>query len=309
VSNLIATILSAALLFSELPPGTNPAATGSPVRMTVTANVDKNKRTPQVEKADVAVKQGKEQLQVLDWVPATGERAGLELFFLIDDASTSSLGLHLDDIRGFIKAQPATTQIGVGYARNAGVDVLQDFTTDRELAAKALRLPMSNVGAYGSPYLSVASLMRRWQPSDNRREVVLITDGIDRAHRGRNALTNPDVDTAAAVAQRTGTIVHAIYFPGVGHWSGHFWESISGQNGLSKLTDITGGQAFYLGVQRPVTIVPYLEQLQRILDNQYLLTVAAKPGKKSGLQYLSVNTEVAGVDLATPDAVWVPGSK
>jgi hypothetical protein len=37
--------------------------------MTVTANVDKSKRPPQVEKADVAVKQGKEQLQVLDWVP------------------------------------------------------------------------------------------------------------------------------------------------------------------------------------------------------------------------------------------------
>jgi hypothetical protein len=42
VSNFIATILSAVLLFSELPPGT-PGATGSPVRMTVTANVDKNK--------------------------------------------------------------------------------------------------------------------------------------------------------------------------------------------------------------------------------------------------------------------------
>jgi len=90
VSNFIATILSAALLFSELPPGTNPAATGSPVRMTVTANVDKNKRTPQVEKADVAVKQGKEQLQVLDWVPATGERAGLELFFRVSGCTLTT---------------------------------------------------------------------------------------------------------------------------------------------------------------------------------------------------------------------------
>jgi hypothetical protein len=50
--------------------------------------------------------------------------------------------------------------------------------TVRAVKAGAVE-PMSNLGAYGSPYLSVASLMRRWQPSNNRREVVLI---IDRAH-------------------------------------------------------------------------------------------------------------------------------
>jgi hypothetical protein len=36
-----------------------------------------------------------------------------------------------------------------------------------------------------------------------------------------------------------------------------------------------------------------------------LLSFSAKPGKKAGLQYVSLNTEVAGVDFAAPDAVWV----
>jgi hypothetical protein len=309
MSASIVTILCAALLVSELPPGTNNANTGSQVRMTVTANVDKGKRAPQIEKADVSVKQGKEALQVTEWVPAQSDRAGLELFFLIDDASAWNLGSQLEDLRTFINAQPSTTAIGVGYARNGTVDFRQDLTTDRALAAKSLRLPTSSVGAYGSPYLSVTALMKGWSASSNRREVVLVTDGIDRARRGRNALVNPDVDTAASVAQKTGTIIHTVYFPGVGHSYRNFRERNYGRSGLAKLSDITGGESFFLGLQAPVSITPYLDQLRQILDNQYLLTFSAKPGKKAGLQYVNVTTELAGVDFSTPDGVWVPAAK
>jgi hypothetical protein len=248
-------------------------------------------------------------LQVTDWAAAQGDRAGLELFLLIDDASISTLGLQLEDLRSFIKAQPATTAVGVGYARNATVEMRQNLTTDHDAAAKSLRLPVGSVGAYGSPYLSVTTLMQGWTATDNRREIILVTDGIDRAHRGRNALANPDVDTAADIAQKNGIMIHTVYFPGVGHWRRNFWEATSGQNGLAKLSDITGGESFFLGTQAPVSFAPYLEELQRSLDNQYLLTFVAKPGKKSGLRSVTVTTEVAGVDFNTPDAVWVPASK
>jgi len=280
-----------------------------PARMTVTANVDNNKRTPAIEREDVLVKKGGQRLEVAEWVPAQGERAGLELFFLIDDASTTSLGLHLDDLRAFINAQPATTTIAVGYARNASVEIRQNFTADHAAAANALRLPVGNVGAYGSPYLSVVNLMKRWPETPNRREVILITDGIDRARRSHNSFSNPDVDLAADVAQRTGTMIHTIYFPGSGHWHRNFWEANYGVNGLAKLAAATGGEAFDFGTQAPVSIQPYLANLQRVLDNQYLLTIAAKPGKKAGLQAVNVSTEIAGVDLSTPDAVWLPAVK
>ena len=308
MSSIIATILCASLLASELPPGANSNSTGA-IRMTVTANIEKGKRPPQIDKDDVQVKAGKDVLQVTEWAAAQGNRAGLELFILIDDASTSSLGLQLEDLRSFIKAQPATTAVGVGYARNAGVDVRQNLTTDHSAAAESLRLPMSSVGAYGSPYLSVGELMRRWPATDNRREIILITDGIDRAHRGRNALTNPDVDVVADLAQKSGIMIHTVYFPGVGHWRRNLWQLNGGQNGLAKLSDITGGESFFLGTQAPVSLAPYLEELQRSLDNQYLLTFVAKPGKKPGLQSVAVTTEVAGVDFSTPDAVWVPAAK
>jgi hypothetical protein len=152
----------------------------------------------------------------------------------------------------------------------------------------------------------VIDLMKRWPETTNRREILLVADGIDRAHRSRNALFNPDVDTAAAVAQRTETIVHSIYFPGVGHWGRNFWQTTNGQNGLAKLAEMTGGESFFLGPYAPVSFAPYLNDLQRILDNQYLLTFSVQPVAKAGLQYVNVQTEIAGVDLATPDAVWAP---
>ena len=46
---------------------------------------------------------------------------GLQLWLLIDDGSSTSLGTQLGDLKKFVLAQPATTQIGIGYLRNGMV--------------------------------------------------------------------------------------------------------------------------------------------------------------------------------------------
>src|SRR5271168_465449 len=84
--------------------------TTTPVQMTVTVRVlGEDKRMPEVNREDVIVKQGMDRLQVTGWTPAQGNRAGLDLFILMDDASDPSLGSQLDDLRAFINAQPSTT--------------------------------------------------------------------------------------------------------------------------------------------------------------------------------------------------------
>jgi hypothetical protein len=290
-----------------------PAPT-APVKMTVTLDVlGEGKRVPTVNREDVMVKQGKDSLKVTDWVAACEDRAGLDLFILIDDASDTSLGVQLGDLRAFINAQPPTTLVGVGYMRNATVQIAQDFTNDHAAAAKALRLPLGSTGAYGSPYLSVIDLMKRWPEHSNRREVIMVTDGIDRARRGLPARglspISPDVDSASAVAQRTGTIIHTIYSPGVGRLRHNFWEANNGQNGIAKLSEETGGESFFLGLQPAVSFKPYLDRIEKILENQYVLTFQAKPNQKAGLQRVMLTTEVAGVELASADNVWVPAAK
>jgi hypothetical protein len=284
-----------------------------PVRMTVTASVAGDKRMPEIKREDIVIKRGKELLQVTDWVPAQGNRAGLDLFILIDDASDPRIGGQFDELRSFINAQPQTTSIGVGYMRNTTVQIVQDFTTDHAAAAGALRLPSGSPGVVGSPYYSVIDLMHRWPQTQNRREVLMVTDGIDRMHRGigarRGFSINPTVDTATAVAQRTGTMIHTIYYPGVGRFHRNYWEATNGQLDMARLSDRTGGESFYLGLQSPVSFSPYLSSLQQTLDNQYLVSFSTKAGKKAGLQAVAFSTEVAGVELSAHDAVWVPAAK
>src|ERR1700678_1451799 len=110
-----------------------------PVQMTVTVDVvGEGKRMPEVSRDDVRVNQGRESRSVTDWVAACDDRAGLDLFILIDDASDTSLGGQLADLRAFVNSQPSTTAVGIGYMRNAVVQIAQNFTTDHAAAAKAL---------------------------------------------------------------------------------------------------------------------------------------------------------------------------
>jgi hypothetical protein len=315
MKQLYSSLAAATMFATGMSAGAAEVATNTsiPVTMTVTANVSSNKRMPEISQNDVIVRQGKSRLEVTEWVPARGDRAGLELFILIDDASDSRISLQYDDLRAFINGQPEGTSVGVGYMRNSTVQIAQDLTANHDLAAQALRLPLGYPGAYGSPYLSAIDLMKRWPVNQNRREILMVTDGIgrERFHAGwhRGDRNDVDADTATAVAQRTGTNIFSIYAPGSMRFRHGHWAGINGQMNMTRLSDSTGGAAFYLGLHSPVSIRPYLDQLQSMLDNQYLLSFSAKPGKRSGLQSIKLSTEVAGVDLAAHDAVWVAGGK
>jgi hypothetical protein len=286
------------------------SSTTSPVQMTVTVRVlGKNKRMPEVNREDIIVRQGKDRLQVTGWTPLGGDSSPLELFILIHDAARSSVSSQVGDLREFIYSLPRTTAVGVGYMRNGTVRVAQDLTTDHRQAVNSLRIPLGSPGVYGSPYLSAIDLMKRWPDSPNRREILMITDGIDRLHGWPNRrgldLISPDVSAASTVAQRTGTIIHSIYTRGVGWRGSNYWQVTNGQNAMAKLADETGGESFFLGVGEPVSFRPYLDRLQSSLDNRYRLEFSAVAGKKPGLQNVKLTTEVAGIELDSADSVWV----
>ena len=128
------------------------ARTGTPVHMVVTAEAHHGSDVPVIQLEDVMVYQGRDRVKTTDWIPLQGEHAALELFILLDDASGTSLGSQLEDIRRFINAQPATTRIGVGYMRDGTVAMAQNLTDDHAMAAKSLRLPIGVAGINASPY-------------------------------------------------------------------------------------------------------------------------------------------------------------
>jgi hypothetical protein len=213
------------------------------------------------------VSEGQQRDKAIGVVAAPEEYAGVELYILLDDGSTESLGTQLGDIRRFILAQPSSTKIGVAYMRNGIAWIAQKPTSDHELAAKVLRLPMGLNGGNGSPYFSLTDLVKRWPKSDSRREVLMISDGIDRYYDTSDTL-DPYLAEAIEKAQRAGVAVSAIYNPGVGDFGQGDWRRFIGQTYLTQMAQKTGGEAYYIGFNAPaVSFAPYLRDFANRLNH------------------------------------------
>jgi hypothetical protein len=283
-------------------------SSGVPEHLVVTVEAHHGSEVPVINREDVMVMEGKERDPVTEWIPAQGDRAGLEFFVLLDDGSNASLGQQFQEVRKFIDAQPASTKIGIAYMQNGIARIAQDLTTDHALAAKALRLPMGIRGANGSPYFSLSDLVKRWPESSARREVLMVSDGID-LYYGSGDLEDPYLAEAIDDAQRAGVLVSVIYSPGVGHFGHSYWQTYWGQLYLAQVADQTGGEAYYIGLTgSPVTFAPYLDDLAQRLSHQYFLTFVAKPEKKAGWQKIRLRTEVPHADLVSADKVYVPAA-
>jgi hypothetical protein len=282
---------------------------GSPVQMIVSVEPKHGHELPIITQQDVMVYQGHDRRPVTGWVPAKGDKAGLALAILIDDGAGFSLGSQLNDIRAFIREQAPSTLVAVGYMQNGTVALAQEFTQDHAAAAKSIRLAQGFYGAGGSPYLSLSDFIKRWHSDSatTRREVLMITSGIDNVYMG--TLDNPYVDAAIQDAQCGGVVVYSIYTPSGGHFGHSYFRINWGQNYLSELSEGTGGESYYLmGPQAPVSFVPYLKELNAQLPNQFLLTFLAKPEKKAGPQSVKVTSELHDVDFVHADKVCVPAS-
>jgi len=271
--------------------------------ITVTAT-SKKEGPPAVAISDVQLSQGKERKQVAKRVKAEK----LYLAILIDDAIESETATQWGDLKQFILAQPPTTSIAVAYASDGTARIAQDFTTNHELAAKALRIPLGNSAAYSSPYLSVIDWMKRWPATGDRRSLLLISSGIDYFRAGFGPIY-PDVDTAISIAEKGNINLWSIYAPGAGHRSRSFFLANNAQNNLSKLTEESGGEAYFLGTLAPVSFKPFLDELQMHLNNQYLLTFAGDGGPKGRFVSLRLKTELAHTEFMHANQAWLPPAR
>jgi hypothetical protein len=296
------------------------------VHMVITSAAERSdSELPRLKPEDVKVKQGKTFLQVTQLIPSQGDNAALQLMILIDDTLNTTVGGNLAELKEFISAQPSTTVIGIGYMSNAGVNVVQNFTADHDLAVKAVRLPRGVLSTMDSPYLSLISLVKGWPQQNVRREVLMLTDGIDRLRGEKPSPSrlgpgfgpvyhsmptiSVDASSASEISQRYNVIVYSLYAAGVGRAGRSSWDLQLGLSGLSKIADETGGECYSLGTSNLVSFKPYLEQFQKSLNNQYYLVFLAAPKKKAGLQRINVQTEVPNSEILAPDNVWVPAAK
>jgi len=276
------------------------AAGLTPVQAIVTVEARQGKDVPALKPGDVMVQERHQRLQVTD---LAGD-SGLELFLLVDDASDTSLGSQLGDLRHFIDTQPASTAIGIGYMSHGSVDIVQNLTTDHAAAAHALRIPFWSAGA--NPYLSLSDLAKRWPSSSARREVVMVTSGEDSLAAG---LVDPYLTAAIEDAQRNGIVVYAIYMPTLGHAAHSLWRLTWAQSHLEQLAEETGGESYILGPEAPVSLEPYLESIAKRLAHQYRVTFLIKPERKPEFREVKFTTEVPNAELVAAKNVYVAGSR
>lgn len=275
-----------------------------PAEMIITVEAQHGKDIPALNQEDVKVFQRQQRLQVTGLVPLQGENAGLELFFVLDDASDTCVGSQFGDVRHFIETQPARTAVGIGYMQHGTVDIVQTLTTDHGRAAQALRLPLWSGGA--SPYLSLSDLIKRWLGTSARREVVVVTNGVDAL--GGTGPTNPYLDTAIDDAQRHGIVVYTIYMPSEGHAGHSPWLMNWAQSHLGQIAEETGGEAYMLGFGPPVAFGPYLDDVSAHLAHQYRVTLRLKAAAKAGFQDVRFTTEVPNAEVLAAKKVYVPAA-
>jgi hypothetical protein len=272
-------------------------------RAIVTVNTKGAEDVTAVPKQTISVYENRKLQEVAGWVPLRGERSGLQLVVLLDDSSRGNLGLQLNDIRTFLNGLPPTAQVAIGYMRNGTPNLVQNFTNDHALAAKSLRLPSGSAGINGSPYFCLSDLVKHWPGGDSnvRREVIMVTDGVDRYSGARFDPENPYVQAATSDAQKAGVVVYSIYYRGQGRLDRSFVATDGGQNYLTMISGATGGKVYLEGFGNPVSFAPFLSDIQRKLQNQYELTYASTA--KPGLQGIRVKTSQPNTSLEYPSRV------
>ena len=280
------------------------AAVGG-VTTTVTV-VGKKGQPPAIKREDVQAYLNKDRLQIADW--QRGE--DLSLAILIDDTISEEAASQWNDLRAFIQEQSPNTLVAVAYAQNGTARVAQDFTKDHAAAAKALRIPLGTGGAFNSPYMAVQDWLKRWPDAGpQRRSLILISSGID-FFRGSFDPLDPDVDPTIERAQKENINLWTIYYPNAGHFGRRSFPSFYAQSNLSRLSEGTGAESFYLGFEVPVTLKPYFDEIRDHLNNQYLLTLQSNEGGKKGkFERFRVTTEVPNVEFLTFREVFLPPSE
>lgn len=282
------------------------------------AIVTVDSKAPQVLTAqNLKAKINNRDTQLIAVVPVKAN--GTQVAVLIDDGLRTSVGRQLSDIRNFIKALPEGTEILIGYMQNGRVVAQQPFTTDHQAASENLRLPMGSAGLNASPYFCLSDFVKNWPGaaegsssegsllSPKARFVIMLTNGVDPYNGSVSPLNqnSPYVDTAIRDAQRAGVPVYSIYYGDAGIRGQA--ASFSGQSYLAKVSEETGGQAYFQGLGNPVSLTPFFDRFRNSIAESFVATFPAV-AKNNDLVELKFSTSLKSTKLQAPRNVR-PGTR
>ncbi len=257
---------------------------------------------------DLKLKVNGKEATIGRFVALKGNENPVELVVLIDGSARTSLARQLDDLNQFVQGLPPNVKAAVAYMQNGVAAFATPLSEDHAQVAKGLHIPGGSAGSNASPYFCLSDLAKRWPSQDRaaRREVIMITDGVDPYNRRYD----PDdiyVVSAMNDATRAGLVVYSIYWRDQGRLSGTEYENNAGQNLLQQVTQATGGKSFWQGMGNPVSFEPFLTELNKRLQNQYELSFSIPFNGKAQVETMKLNFKSPGSDVSSPLQVFVTG--
>jgi hypothetical protein len=297
-----------AIAIPAFPEATNEQGQGHAIVTVLPANGGNS--SVNILQRNLQVKVNGKDASIIGWKPLRGADSNLELVILIDGSARASLGRQLDDIAGFIQSLPSNVKVAVSYM-NAGRAVMAGpLSADHAEVIRQLRIPGGVVGSNASPYFCLSDLARKWPSKDRsaRREVVLITNGVDNYYTGYNP-DDPYLKAAIHDSVRAGLVVYSIYAPVRGRRSNTGYQLFVGQSMLADVTQATGGYSYWDGSTRePVSFRPYLENIAWRIQNQYQLSFQSPLKGKQELQNMNLKVGNREVEVFAPRRVLVTHS-
>ena len=221
---------------------------------------------------------------------------------LIQEDLVPSVGTEIKALAEFIRKLPTGSRVMVGYLRTGTLQVKQKFTNDLEKAAGALRPPsgFASVGPY-NPYVEVVEALKKFESQpQGRRAILLVSDGLDISRGVDSSSPTQSIDLQRAIneSQRRSVAIYGFYAPTQVAAAN---PSLVGnaQSSLLRLSDETGGSAFFQGTGAPVSFEPFIRELDISLQKQAALTFLSTHLKK-GFHRIEVKSSTPGVRVSYP---------
>lgn len=224
--------------------------------------------------------------------------APLALCILVQDDLSSSFNLQIKDLKKFIRALPRGSRVMVAYLRGGTIQIRQRFTEDLDQAAESLRIvASSSTVSPRNPYDGLIDALNRFDALPaGRRAVLLVSDGLDATQGLSNSTPSQSLDLERAInrAQRRSVSVFSFYNPAFMTEGGDQRLILNGQGSLAKLSDETGGRAFFQGSIAPISFEPFFRDLTLLLNRQFLLSYLSTHMKKGyhRVEVMSTNPDV-----------------
>lgn len=274
--------------------------------VTVLPKVEGQPLPPSVTQQDLSVKVNGKNAKVTKWAPFQAPGNRIELVLLIDGAARNSLGRQMGDIEQFVRGLPPNVKAAIAYMANGRAVFAGPLTGDHEQILRNLHLPGGVSGIEASPYFCLSGLAKNWPGQDQqaRREVVMVTDGVD-SYQRRYDPDDPYVQAAIKDATTAHLVVYSIYWMNQGPADSTQYANNDGQNLLMQVAQATGGKSFWQGMGNPISFQPYLDELSRRFRNQYELGFTAAEDRKPGVEELKLKLHAPGTEIDAPQLVWM----